>query len=103
MRKVLATSVATLMMIGLSGCDQTEPYRRDGMWQPTGANSLNLAAMVANPNDLIRGRGVRGTPGIEAGPAVTAYWQGKPAPLPSSSSQSGSTGPAAPAPSAGAN
>lgn len=71
----------------LAGCDAVDPYRRAGMWQPTGANTLNLAAMVERPGDLVRGRGTRGTPGVEAAPAVSRYWAARAAPLPSTTSQ----------------
>ncbi len=74
------------------GCAETDPFQRTGMWQPTGANTLNLAAMVATPRDLIRGRGVVGTPGIEAAPAVARYWANRPTALPSTTSQATSQG-----------
>lgn len=41
----------------LAGCGSRDPYRRTDVWRPTGANAANLAAMVANPHDLIDGRG----------------------------------------------
>ena len=34
-----------------------DPYYRTDVWQPNGANAANIAAMVADPHDLIRGRG----------------------------------------------
>ena len=77
------------LVLLLGGCAETDPYRRIGAWQPNGANSLNLAAMLVQPRDLIRGRGTTGTPGVEATPAVTRFWAGRPAPLPTSSSQAG--------------
>ena len=43
----------------LAACQDMDPYARTDVWQPTGANAGNIAAMVANPHDLIRGRGVR--------------------------------------------
>ena len=76
----------------LAGCTATDPYHRMGMWQPTGAPALNVAAMVQNPRDLIRGRGTSGFPGAEAAPGVTRYWEGKPLPLPTSDSQTGGAG-----------
>lgn len=42
----------------LAGCMSREPYHRTDVWQPTGANIANIAAMAADPHDLIRGRGV---------------------------------------------
>ena len=41
----------------LAGCANRDPYERLDVWRPTGANSANIAAMVANPRDLIRGHG----------------------------------------------
>ena len=46
-----------LAVAGLSACAETDPYSRNYSWQPTGANAINIAAQVANKNDLIRGRG----------------------------------------------
>ena len=81
-----------LGLVAVAGCTEMEPYNRAGMWQPTGANTLNLAAMVANPRDLIRGRGTVGTPAIEAVPPVNRYWSGRVVALPTTSSQSTGTG-----------
>jgi uncharacterized membrane protein YgcG len=39
----------------LAGCANRDPYRRTDVWQPTGSNASNIAAMVANPHDLARG------------------------------------------------
>ena len=41
----------------LAGCASRDPYQRDDVWYPTGSNAANLAAMVANPHDLVAGRG----------------------------------------------
>jgi uncharacterized membrane protein YgcG len=41
----------------VAACQEMDPYARTDMWQPTGANAGNIAAMVANPYDLIRGSG----------------------------------------------
>ena len=90
-------------VLWLSGCAETEPYQKAGMWQPTGANALNLAAMVQNPADLIRGKGARGFDAREAGAPVQRLLAGNPTPLPSSSAQSGASGPAAIAPPSGPN
>ena len=57
------TRAATLSLLALggllmlAGCDQLDPMMRTDRWQPSGANAGNLAAMVADPHDLIRGRG----------------------------------------------
>ena len=88
------------LLVWIAGCAETDPYQRTGSWQPTGANAINLAAMVANPADLVRGRGERTSIGREAGPPVDRLLSGKPTPLPNASSQSASSGPAAQAPGA---
>ena len=94
----MTTTLQTLTIIAtfasLSACAATDPYEKSGMWQPTGANARNLAAMVANPNDLIRGRGTSGFPAIQAQPPVTALWSGHLTPLPAGGSQSAPAGPA---------
>lgn len=56
------------MLPALAACQQLDPYTRPGMWQPTGANAGNISAMVANPYDLIHGRGVVRTDSV--GPAL---------------------------------
>ena len=90
------TRVAFAALLLLGGCTDTDPYIRPGMWQPTGANKLNLAAMLVQPNDMIRGRGTTGTPGVEAAGPVTRYWAGRPVALPTSTSQQTSVGQARP-------
>jgi len=42
-----------LVLLGLVGCDGTDPYRRSGVWQPNGANDADLRAMVTVPSDLV--------------------------------------------------
>jgi uncharacterized membrane protein YgcG len=44
-------------VLSVAACQAMDPYARNDMWQPTGANAGNIAAMVANPYDLIRGHG----------------------------------------------
>ena len=91
-----------LTLVALAACAETDPYQKAGQWQPTGANALNLAAMVASPADLLRGRGERGAQGKEAAPAVERLFQGRPAALPAAGSQQPPPAPAA-APFAGPN
>lgn len=40
------------LLLALAGCTQTDPYTREGVWRPNGANDANLRAMVAVPADL---------------------------------------------------
>lgn len=62
----------------LAGCASTDPYHRAGIWTPAGVNDANIAAQVANPTDLARGRGnVTGTV-RSAATAVDRLWQGAP-------------------------
>jgi len=60
----------------LAGCTSIDPYHRAGMWQPSGANAANLAAMVADPHDLIRGHGVNGGLAKDQVVAVDKVWSG---------------------------
>jgi type IV pilus biogenesis protein CpaD/CtpE len=54
---MIKVATPALVLLLLAGCAATDPYRRPGMWQPTGAAAGNLAVMLENPHDLIRGRG----------------------------------------------
>ena len=85
--RLLALAAALLVM--LTGCEERDPLRRTDVWYPTGANAANIAAMVANPNDLIRGRGAHGGDGTEAATAVDRLWTDKTKPLPHINDSSG--------------
>jgi hypothetical protein len=65
----------------LTGCDQTDPYLRPGMWHPEGANPRNIAAEVQDPRDLIRGQGEAGPQWRTGAAAVNNLWDDKPKPL----------------------
>lgn len=67
-----------LVLAGLAGCADRDPYRRTDVWHPTGSNSANMAAMVADPHDLIRGRGVTASDSQPAVLAVDRISQGQP-------------------------
>ena len=95
-----AWSVAALAVALLAGCADTDPYLKQGQWQPRGANMLNLAAMLANPADLQRGHGDRGATGYEAAMPVTRLSMGRPAALPAGASNRAPSGEANAAPSA---
>ena len=45
-------------VLALAGCDQLDPQLKVDAWRPTGANAGNIAAMVANPRDLVSGHGM---------------------------------------------
>jgi len=72
-----AFSVAILLGL-LGGCEDRDPYHRTDVWYPSGVNAGNIAAMVANPADLISGHGVQRSDGKEAVTAVDRVWQDKP-------------------------
>jgi len=81
-------------MLSLAACQQMDPYTRTDMWQPTGANAGNIAAMVADPYDLIRGRGATSVNSKESNIAIGHIWSDTPKGLldPGGSSSSGSGG-----------
>ncbi|MDA8051439.1 MAG: hypothetical protein M0002_15800 [Rhodospirillales bacterium] len=55
---------ALTLLLAASGCTMAgDPMMRAGTWHPTGVNAANLAAMVANPHDLVQGEDANGTPG----------------------------------------
>ncbi|HEY1935314.1 MAG TPA: hypothetical protein VGG99_25185 [Acetobacteraceae bacterium] len=62
----------------VSGCDAFDPYGRDDVWKATGANSANIAAMVANPQDLLSGRGSATTSTKTPQLAVDRVWSDTP-------------------------
>jgi type IV pilus biogenesis protein CpaD/CtpE len=68
-------------ILTLAGCEDLDPYHRPYVWYPTGASEANLAAQVANPNDLIRGHGASSADGALAEAAVTRARQDKAKPL----------------------
>ncbi len=97
----LGCAFSAAILLGLlGGCEDRDPYHRTDVWYPSGVNAGNIAAMVVNPADLIRGHGVQRSDGQEAVAAVNHVWQDKPKPLPavtgaggeSSGSGSGSSG-----------
>ena len=79
-RKMRVAPLALLALSGaLAGCSATDPYEKAGIWRPSGVNEANIAAQVANPADLVRGRGETGGAVRSGGPAVERMWQGGPA------------------------
>lgn len=73
--------IGTVAIGALSGCESRDPYLRTDVWRPTGANAANIAAMVADPHDMISGRGVvrKDTKAPEL--AVEHIWSDQPKPL----------------------
>jgi hypothetical protein len=80
MRALLPAGLLLATLV--SGCAQDDPYTRDGMWQPEGINDQNLAAMAANPADLLHGHGESRPQPRLATVAVTRLLAGSPTPLP---------------------
>jgi hypothetical protein len=76
-------------LLGLAGCQSPDPYLRTDVWNPTGANAGNIAAMVANPQDLIRGHGTPIVDAHEPALAVGHVWNDQPKPLGFTSGGSG--------------
>ncbi|MDE2516421.1 MAG: hypothetical protein KGL12_10375 [Rhodospirillales bacterium] len=93
LRRMAALAGLGAMLIGLGGCQYMDPYRRPGMWSPTGANQANLAAMAVNPEDLIQGRGAsEGIPAVMVSAPVDRVLADKPKALPDGSQSSGGGG-----------
>lgn len=78
MRRTNLTHIAFAAgILALTGCQSRDPYYRTDVWKPTGANAANIAAMVANPYDLIHGRRNDGVHlSKDQIPAVERAWSG---------------------------
>lgn len=74
----------------LSACGNRDPYLRNDVWTPTGANAGNMAAMLANPNDLLVGRHSAKGDTKASTVAIQHIWEGQPQPLSYGSSAAGS-------------
>jgi len=75
--------LCVLVLVFLAACDFTDPYMRDGVWRPNGANEANLRAMVVSPSDLVHGVPSLGD-GQQAAAALDRYRSDKVRPLPDS-------------------
>jgi len=83
--------VVSMLLLGGCGADNyLDPYQKPYAWHPTGAPTANIAAQLADPHDLVLGRGTTGSDAVVAGQAIDRIWQDKPKPLVAG----GSTGPA---------
>ncbi len=78
---------ATLLALplALAACAAEDPLTRAGLWRPIGANDTNLAAMIADPDDLVTGVPNRVADGQIAAAAVARYRAGKVKDLPEAS------------------
>jgi hypothetical protein len=77
-----------LLLLLPAACAQTDPVYRPGDWLPQGTNARNISAMLAEPTDMVRGRGDTGANSPLAINAVTRLMEGKTRSLPTVSSQS---------------
>jgi hypothetical protein len=84
MRSVAARalgSIAALSLLALTGCNKLDPLKRPYMWQATGSNEQNIAAMAANPADLIHGQDSQRRRASMDTDSVMRVWTGKTVPL----------------------
>ena len=84
MRNTIARTLctaATLSLLALAGCEQIDPLTRPYMWHPDNAVANNMAAMAANPDDLVRGRETRVRRARMEADGVERIWTGKQLPL----------------------
>jgi type IV pilus biogenesis protein CpaD/CtpE len=70
-----------LLVMAVAGCASSDPYRRTDVWAPTGSNAGNIAAMVADPNDLIHGRSDNTGDALQAVGAIDRVRQDRAKPL----------------------
>ena len=77
-RKIRVPLLFLAVGLALAGCSKYDPYERAGIWKPSGVNDANIAAMVADPADLTRGREKAGGTVRTATTAVERLWQGGP-------------------------
>ena len=73
--KVATPAFAVLVL--LSSCASQDPYTREGVWRPNGANETNLRAMIVDPDDLITGAADARADGQVVAAAVARYRSGK--------------------------
>ena len=71
-----------IVILSLTSC--SDPMERPGTWNISTPNSndTNLRVMIANPHDLIEGKGQGASSGAEAAPPVARLLAGKRYPLP---------------------
>jgi hypothetical protein len=92
---VMRVVLCLMLALAAAGCTQpNDPFERPGTWSVTGANEANLKVMVADPHDLIAGRGESDALSADAAPPVQRLRTGKRFPLPSETSTSGISAPA---------
>ena len=75
---------AMLLLVLLPGCEQIDPYARQGVWRPRGSNEANLRLHVAAPAHLDRGVDDPRVDGHVAAAAVHRHRTDRVRPLPAS-------------------
>jgi type IV pilus biogenesis protein CpaD/CtpE len=85
----MGLAVGSLLL--LTACAERDPFLRNDVWKPTGSNAGNLAAMVANPNDLVVGRHSSRSDTKASTIAIQHIWDGSPQSLSGGSSSGGSS------------
>ena len=72
MRRILPPLVLLVgFSLSLTACNRDDTYSRPYTWHPTHANDANIAAEVADPSDLVVGRGSDSVPAAMVVPAIT--------------------------------
>src|SRR5262249_23137904 len=77
-------AISLFLLIVPGGCNQIDPYQRDGVWRPNGANEANLRAMVTVPSDLAVATRANPTDGELAAAALSRLHHDNVRPLPDS-------------------
>ncbi len=73
-RRILWLVIVTSAPLALGACQVPDTSGADATWSPKGINAANLAAMVADPADLVRGRDDAGPEHKLAAHAVIDLW-----------------------------
>ena len=92
MSRVIRIAALLTVVTAVGGCVSRDPYNRTDVWRPTGANSANLAAMVADPRDLLRGHGTTRQSTKASAVAAERLWVDQPKSLPTASGGGGGGG-----------
>jgi hypothetical protein len=85
-------SLLALPLFLLAACGSGDPYRRADTWAPSGVNAENLAAMIADPRNLVLGQRGGRPDAQQAVGAVDRIWQDRPKPLLSATAPAGGGG-----------
>jgi type IV pilus biogenesis protein CpaD/CtpE len=59
------------------GSNYLDPYQKPYTWHPTAAPTANLAAQLANPHDLVSGRGGPEGDAKQSSVAIERIWAGR--------------------------